>query len=150
MKAFLKHAVEGEPVESVKLLYHTLEVLDWAREKWANVARLERGAVLELSWRRGVFCMLLRHFVQVSRFFTPRMRMVCYGRKLTSPRDGIQAIEATGGEEPGFTLDKLKQEANSLLEDMKSVQPLNLAGIQEQGPGFHSAFFILPRGCALQ
>lgn len=66
MKAFLKQVIDGQPVESVKLLDHALEVLDWAREKWATVAREHRGAVLELSWRRGVCCMRLRHLVQVS------------------------------------------------------------------------------------
>lgn len=65
MKAFLKQVIEGDPVESVKLLDHALEVLDWAREKWATIAREHRGAVLELSWRRSVCCMKLRHLVQV-------------------------------------------------------------------------------------
>lgn len=61
-----------------------------------------------------------------------------------------QAIEQTNGQDPRFTLEILQRDADALLEQMQGVQELSREDIKAQGPQFNAAFYVLPRGFALQ
>ncbi len=75
MRGYIDGNLRGQHQAEVEFLSRALDILEWGRERWADVPRSDRGSIFEITFIRGVRNMHLHAMMEVlSRIFSAQQR----------------------------------------------------------------------------
>ncbi|KAG2067570.1 hypothetical protein BDR04DRAFT_1026975 [Suillus decipiens] len=119
MKGMLESSLKDGPQAGVHFLKRAIELLEWGRSVWKNVADKDRGTIFQDTFLRSVRTLHLNMY--------------------------MDAYTTDPGLNSKFPIEHLKEDAEDLLREMSTAKSL---GKGEVDPGFASSFCIYPAGTA--
>ncbi|KAG1883857.1 hypothetical protein F4604DRAFT_1952768 [Suillus subluteus] len=120
MRSMLESHLREGPEVGLQFLKRAVDLLEWGRNVWKNVANEDRGTIFQDTFLRSVRSMHLKMF--------------------------MDAYATNPGLNSKFPLEHLKEEAEDLIKEIEiaSKNPSK----EEVDPGFVSSFCIYPAGNA--
>lgn len=118
MISMLESSLKDGPQAGVHFLKRAIELLEWGRDVWKNVADKDRGTIFQDTFLRCVRTMHLSMF--------------------------MDAYSTDPGLNSKFPIEHLKEDAEDLLKEISTAKYHG----KEVDPGFASSFCIYPAGTA--